>query len=164
MEILASTPRVKTDTFDSTKFPSDHLRVAVTLDDGYKDNLYAAAPVLLKYGIPFTVFVVSSYVRDGSREYLSPSELMELAGLPGATVGSHGATHRPLAGCDDRTLRRELYGSRSRLEDITGKPVTFLSYPYGSVDRRIRDAAERAGYTRGGCSSFGMNERNRDPL
>jgi peptidoglycan/xylan/chitin deacetylase (PgdA/CDA1 family) len=164
VEILASTPCIKTDAFDSQQFPSDHLQVAVTLDDGYKDSLYTAAPILLKYGIHFTVFVISAFVRDDSREYLTPSELRELAVLPTVTIGSHGATHRPLADCDDQTLRRELYGSRSRLEDITGKPVPFLSYPYGSVDRRVREAAARAGYVRGGCSSFGINARSRDPL
>lgn len=39
--------------------------VAVTFDDGYKDNLYVAKPVLEQYEIPGTVFVTSGYVDSG---------------------------------------------------------------------------------------------------
>jgi hypothetical protein len=39
-----------------------------------------------------------------------------------------------------------------------------MSYPHGAVDRRVRDAAGRAGYLLGACSRFGTNLDNRDPL
>lgn len=42
--------------------------VAITFDDGYEDNLTAAAPILEYFGIPATVFVVTGYV-DGDREF-----------------------------------------------------------------------------------------------
>ena len=164
MKILKQRPASEVVPFDAPRGEASGLRVAVTFDDGYKDNLHTAAPVLLGLKIPFTVFVTSSFIRGGSADYLTPSELRELAALPGVTVGSHGATHVRLAECDDAALRHELADSRRALEDVTGREVRALSYPHGSVDRRVRDAARGAGYEVGGCSRFDINNAARDPL
>ncbi len=138
--------------------------VVITFDDGYVDNLYVAAEELRKRNMPFTVFVTASYIQNGSKIYLSSEDLKELASLEGVTIGSHGMSHTPLAECDDATLRKELYESRSYLEDVIGKPVTFISYPHGSVDRRVREAVRKVGYEIGASSYFGCNGTDHDPL
>lgn len=140
------------------------FQIAITFDDGYKDNLYTAAPILLKHHIPFTVFVTTSFIQSGLPFYLSPKELKELASLNSVSIGSHGVTHTALAQCDDSILWQELYDSKSYLEDLIGKPVTAVSYPHGSVNRRVRDIAEKAGYVIGGSSMFGINKPSQDPL
>jgi len=173
MEILASQQLAEviglkalqsSSVFDASENREKKLRVAVTFDDGYKDNLYVAAPVLLRLQIPFTVFVTSSFIQTGSADYLNELELKELAALPGATIGSHGATHCRLAECDDDTLRWELAESRRYLEDVTGKPITALSYPHGSASERVRVAARQAGYVLAASSFFDINNTRHDPL
>lgn len=138
--------------------------LAITFDDGYRDGLTEAAPVLVELNLPFTVFVTTAFVRSGNRIYLSPQELRELAQCHGATIGSHGATHAKLSECSDEALRKELVDSRHYLEDLLQRPVTTLSYPHGAVDRRVRDAVERAGYSLAASSRFGTNHDDRDPL
>jgi len=150
--------------FSGVVYPAEGLHVAITFDDGYRDNLYAAGPVLKKYRMPFTVFVTTSFVESGSPIYMNRKELRDLAMFPGATIGSHGVSHAPMAECTARRLREELVGSKRFLEDVTGKPVTCLSYPHGSANRMVRDAAAEAGYSHGGCLYFPVNRSGRDPL
>jgi peptidoglycan/xylan/chitin deacetylase (PgdA/CDA1 family) len=132
--------------------------VSVTFDDGYRDTLIRAAPVLVQNQVPFTVFVTRDYVRSGNPLYLSETELRELADLPGVTIGSHGCSHAKLRQCNDEQLKHELRDSKSYLEDVIQCLVTTISYPHGSVDARVRDAAVESGYTLGTCSLFGCND------
>jgi peptidoglycan/xylan/chitin deacetylase (PgdA/CDA1 family) len=138
--------------------------IAVTFDDGYRDNLLEVAPVMEALAIPFTVFVVSETVRCRKKDYLTPGQLRELACRPGVTIASHGATHRPLATLSDAELHRELNGSRTFLEDTIGRPVRDISYPHGSVDRRVWQMARNAGYRTGCCSHEGVNDEGRHPM
>jgi peptidoglycan/xylan/chitin deacetylase (PgdA/CDA1 family) len=132
--------------------------VVVTFDDGYRDNLTIAAPILEKYRIPFTVFVSTSFVKDRGHLYLSPEELRELSNSTLVTIGSHGVTHVPLTQCNDHDLHNELSSSKQYLEDLIGKKVIAISYPHGAVDKRVRDAAENIGYELGASSYFGFND------
>jgi peptidoglycan/xylan/chitin deacetylase (PgdA/CDA1 family) len=140
------------------------LKIAITFDDGYKDNLYVAAPILAEYGSPFTVFITTKFVDNNSSVYLTPEELRELSALQGVTIGSHGMTHARLSGLSHYELCDELVESRSRIEDIIDKKVQMFSYPHGSFDRRIRDAAVEAGYLLGFGSRFGINSKHSDPM
>lgn len=148
-----------------TRIPEDEvLRIAVTFDDGYRDNLSIAAPILVEAGIPFSIFVCTGKVAKRTPGFLAPGDLRELGSLPGAMIGSHTVDHPRLTECDDSRLRRELVDSKTYLEDLLGREVDSLSYPHGAVDRRVRDMAESAGYRIGASSRFDINHAGRDPL
>ncbi len=138
--------------------------LAITFDDGFKDSLTVAAPILQELGMPMTVFVTAAHVRAPGKLYLSRDELKQLASLPSVQIGAHGNNHVPLQALSDQQLNAELTESKAYLEDAIGMPVATLSYPHGRVDRRVRDAAEAAGYVVGGTSRYGKNSAERDPL
>lgn len=140
------------------------LQVAVTFDDGYQDNLRVAAPILIEYGIPFTVFVSSDFIENRTKGFLVPEELNELAGLPGVTIGAHGKTHRSLIECNDMEMQSELSSSKYYLEDLLGRSVTAVAYPFGAANIRVRDAARQSGYGLGVSTRFDINTVDRDPL
>lgn len=44
---------------------SNRWQIAITFDDGYRDNLSLALPVLKKFGAPVTLFVATDYIDSG---------------------------------------------------------------------------------------------------
>ena len=138
--------------------------ITVTFDDGYKDNLYVAAPILEKYSIPYTVFVSTGFVQSESKYFLSPYDLRKLSELPNANIGAHSVSHASLVNCNSKDLENELVSSKHYIEDIIGMPVSAIAYPHGAVDKRVRDAAEKAGYKLGTCSYMYTNRSDRDQL
>ncbi len=137
--------------------------LAITFDDGYRDNLTIAAPLLTAARLPFTIFVTRDFVESGRPQYLSRSELKELAAFPGVSIGTHGRSHKPLTQCNDAELVEELSGSKAWIEELLGQPVTAMSYPHGAVDARVRAAVKVAGYRIAACSRFGTYRKGDDP-
>ena len=136
---------------------SNRDMVAITFDDGYKDNLYFVAPLLVENGVPFTVFVTTDLSKDNKKDFLQPLEIRELSKMPGVEIGAHGVTHRRLRGLGDTELIDELVTSKKYLEDIIGKEVTSMSYPHGSFDKRVQKAVGGVGYKMAANSYFSIN-------
>jgi peptidoglycan/xylan/chitin deacetylase (PgdA/CDA1 family)/glycosyltransferase involved in cell wall biosynthesis len=138
--------------------------VAITIDDGYLDNLTLAMPVLRRHRFPVTIFLVSRRIgarndwadegggADGlaGRPLLSAEQVRELQ-RDGVELGAHTRTHPNLLHADADELEAELAGCRDDLEQLLGEPVDMLAYPYGGFDGRVVGAAGATGY-RGACT------------
>lgn len=131
--------------------PSASLRLAVTFDDGERNVLEHAFPVLSELGIPGTVFVPVGVM--AGPEQLDWDELARLADA-GWEIGSHSLSHVRLTHLEDDALHHELQSSREAIEDRLDRPCRSIAYPYGASDERVRAAAARAGYT-AGCTTAG---------
>ena len=149
---------------DATHLNTKSDCITVTFDDGYKDNLYVAAPILQKYSFSFTVFVSSGFVESEAKYFLSPYDLRKLSELPNANIGAHSVSHASLVNCNNEDLENELVSSKHYIEDIIGMPVNTIAYPYGAVDKRVRDAAQKAGYILGTSSYMSTNRSDHDQL
>jgi peptidoglycan/xylan/chitin deacetylase (PgdA/CDA1 family) len=133
-------------------------RVGLTFDDGYRDFVTGALPVLREFGFTATVFVVAGRLggdngwdRQGPRKALMSAEHVRAVADAGMEIGSHGLRHVRLTSVPEAQLHAEVGLSRELLEDVTGRPVTGFCYPYGAVSEREADAVSRAGY-RYGCA------------
>ena len=223
-----------------SKRPSSSMgraSIAVTFDDGYRDNFQEALPRLIHYKTPATVFVVSGAlgssfwwdrlaaliescdrlptavdlqveehqvrwrpsaslhksrrqllrvlhralrhrtlsVIDRTLEHLaeilgvpaiperlpatlSTSELRELANSRIMNIGSHTATHRPMAALSQYQQREELLESKKSLETATGNAVECFSYPYGTradIGKESAMLVRQAGYRFACTNVFG---------
>jgi peptidoglycan/xylan/chitin deacetylase (PgdA/CDA1 family) len=147
--------------------------VVITFDDGFRDNYLNAFPVLLKYSLPATLFVVSGFVsrtnqwmtRDGfpERNLATWDELREMA-ANGIEIGSHTVNHIALDTADPETSSREVRISRENIIERIGKPVRFFAYPYGRMNEAVRTAVSMAGYEAACSTRSGFNSTGADPF
>ena len=69
-------------------------------------------------------------------------------------IGSHTASHAFLDSLSSRQLESEVKESRETLERMLGSTVELISYPYGTVDERVVDAAKQCGFRAGFLSEY----------
>jgi peptidoglycan/xylan/chitin deacetylase (PgdA/CDA1 family) len=119
--------------------------VLITFDDGYRDVLRNAAPVLRRLHMPAVAFVITDRISGPDPSFLTWLELARLE-RDGVAVGSHTVTHRDLTALPPGELTAELVDSRRALEGHLHVPVPWLAYPRGGVDAAVLAAAQRAGY------------------
>jgi peptidoglycan/xylan/chitin deacetylase (PgdA/CDA1 family) len=126
--------------------------IVLTFDDGHRDFLTTAAPVLRQHDFTATLFVVTGRLGDKTRwsstdrhsPLMTRDELRELRGQ-GFHLGSHTVTHSDLRTLDEASLDRELGDSLAAISAM-GETFFPFAYPGGTFSQRERDAVARAGY------------------
>jgi peptidoglycan/xylan/chitin deacetylase (PgdA/CDA1 family) len=154
--------------------------VLITFDDGYRDNLLNAVPVLREHGYPAVQFVPIAYVGETQplphEKYLAAhgvhnptvdwDEIRELESH-GVRIESHGISHKPLAELEIDEAAREIAISKLKLEERLGRPVRAFSYVKGSEAdyKPVHPSLVRqAGYDLAFTAVSGANSPASDPL
>ena len=135
--------------------------VCITIDDGYKSAIVYAAPILKKYGYPWTFFIYPDFITVGEGPgAASWNDLLELQ-KEGIDIESHSMTHPNLKLHHQKVkgvwhnftdqeyaewLNNETAGSKALLEQHMGKTITCFAYPYGEYNTQVENAAIAAGY------------------
>jgi hypothetical protein len=96
--------------------------VLITFDDGYRDVLKNAAPVLRRLGMPATAYVITGRISGPDVSFFSWAQLHTLE-QDGIEVGSHTVHHVELPGLTDPAALQELIQSRLALERHLHHPV-----------------------------------------
>ena len=138
--------------------------VLLTFDDGYRDFLHTAWPLLQRYGFTADVFLVTDRVggsADWDRSHGEPAPLMswvDIARLQreGVTFGSHFATHRRCSLLSTHELVEESARSRAAIEARLDRPVNSMAIPFGTWDERLVCALRWAGYEIGFTTADGI--------
>lgn len=143
--------------------PLPRRPVAITFDDGYRDVLWNAVPVLARLHMPATMYVVTGRVSGPDPSFLTWGEL-RLLERRGIAVGSHTVDHVELPGLGAAAALRELVASRRALERHLGHPVQWLSYPAGRFDAAVEALVARAGYALAVTMRPGVLQEARSPF
>lgn len=132
-----------------------HRTVAITFDDGYRDFLTVALPILREHGFVATAFLIAGMMGkcrdwpDGADAscppFLTWAQARE-AGRDNVRFGSHSMTHPDLTTISAAMLEAELSESRRLIEQESGMPMIAFAYPYGRENARVRRLVRETGY------------------
>ncbi|MDF5757684.1 polysaccharide deacetylase family protein [Spongiactinospora sp. TRM90649] len=112
--------------------PPGEPTVLITFDDGHRDTLEHAVPVLDRYGARAVFFAITGRAGDPAHRdaALTWPELAAL-GAAGHRIGAHTTTHRKLPELTAAEQAAEIGGSLGEVAERLGGPAPPLAYPYG---------------------------------
>ncbi|MEX2474788.1 polysaccharide deacetylase family protein [Marinobacter sp.] len=127
----------------------DRKQVAITFDDAYDSVYQTAAPMLDRFGFPYTIFVNTDAV--GNRGYMTWDQLRELNEHSNVTIANHSHEHGHLAKRSDESesdwearVDKSLDRAQALLKEELDIDVPMFAYPYGEFDSALeRKLAQR---------------------
>jgi len=169
--------------------PVDEKAVLLTFDDGWLDYYINAFPVMERFRVKSTVFVITGrtdaasrvgclidtdspvhetakkQIQNGHAErvVLDWQTIHRMADSGLVSFYSHTVTHRRCAELADGELVRELKASKSVLERELGDVCDYLCWPYGNFDELTIQAALQAGYKAIFTTIDGFSQADSDP-
>lgn len=118
--------------------------ILLTFDDGYRDFYTDAFPVLKKFNMKATNFIITNHIgRSGNLTEEMIKELLK-SGL--ITIGAHTKNHINLTRVSDSEAWSEIKGSKEKLEKTFGIKILDFAYPYGFFNEAAISLVKKSGY------------------
>jgi peptidoglycan/xylan/chitin deacetylase (PgdA/CDA1 family) len=134
--------------------------LVITFDDGNPSFEKEGFPILKKYALPATLFLISESIKQGLDSSMSERTIKQMKPSGLITIASHTKTHPSLPTMSEDQIREELIGSKRDLEKLFGIPIQYIAYPFGDLDARVIKIAEEAGYRLGFTTSYKKLKQN----
>ncbi len=122
--------------------------IAITFDDGFECIYKNAYPILLKYGFPATIFLVTGYCGKANNWPGQPAFIprLTISNWPqiremehgGVEFGSHTVNHPRLDKFPPNQIEEEIVKSKCMIENELDHPVNLFAYPYGRFNETIK--------------------------
>ncbi len=156
--------------------PFRRRAVAITFDDGYRDNFTEAVPALKSAGVSATFFVSTGFIgtdREFSHDIRAESlghvkltwDDLRAMESEGFEIGSHTVNHANLGSADYLTIETEVNDSLAALRRELGARPRAFSFPWGKPEDISTEAVKevkRAGYYCAASAYGGANSRGLD--
>jgi peptidoglycan/xylan/chitin deacetylase (PgdA/CDA1 family) len=149
----------------------------LTFDDGFRNFLTVAAPLLAARKLPATVFLITdragetseqqpgpTWTPEDDRRYLSWEDARRLQQAQDVEFGSHTCSHSGLLTISPAESSHELQHSYDDLVSHMSVENPTLSYPKGQYSTLLAEAARKVGYACAVTTDRGPNELDHDPF
>ena len=147
--------------------------VGLTFDDGYRNNLINALPIIKKLGFSATIYIVSQNI-GGINQWdidkgLPPNKMMNEREIEkwideGMEIGSHSQNHINLTECATEIAYKEINHSKLDLENRFNTGINHFCYPYGNFNENIVSMTQKAGYQSATTTKRGRSKNSDNHL
>lgn len=135
--------------------------IVLTFDDGYEDFYTDVFPLLQKYHVKGTAYIISGAINKPN--YMTLDQLKTVAKSGLVEIGAHTIHHPNLDSIPFNEAKVEIEESKKSLERELGITVVSFAYPYGKYNMQISDIVRDAGFTTAVTTKGGVivNQENR---
>lgn len=122
--------------------------ILVTMNDGYESNYECIYPILKKYDLKASIFVVTDNIGKtvDEKKYLTWEECLEMQNSGLVEIFSHSKRHVFYDKLPARVIRDDVIESYEIIEKNLGKKdLKVFAYPYGAFTKETVLALERSG-------------------
>lgn len=133
--------------------------VVLTFDDGYMSNYKLIYPILKKYNIPATIFIIEDMVGDNRHFSWKVAKEMISEGL--ISIYTHGHSHIDMTKLDINDFREKTANNLKIMEEKLGKQKHIVySYPLGFYNDETNKVLNELGVDMYMTTNLGLNTKN----
>ena len=148
--------------------------VGITFDDGYKNNLVNAGPILKKLNFSSTCYIVSGEIGNTNiwdkdkgidqKKLMTKQEIFSWINDFDQDIGAHSVSHPDFNELNSQELEQEILGSKTSLEDSFNRDIDDFCYPFGKYHQLALETVKSAGFKTATTMKRGLNNEIYKPL
>jgi peptidoglycan/xylan/chitin deacetylase (PgdA/CDA1 family) len=119
--------------------------VILTFDDGHADFATNVLPILKKYKIKATAYIISGFINK--LDFMTEKQIQEVISSGLVDIGAHTVHHVSLNEKLTGIVWDEVIRSKISLQNGYQIRVVSFAYPNGSFDQQTIDEVKKAGFT-----------------